>query len=71
MKLEEIKEVKISDLREKSVDELNEIILDCKKQLLDLRIQKATQKLENTAAIKTLKIKVAQAKTVITEKEGK
>jgi len=71
MKLEEIKEVKISDLREKSIEELNEIILDCKKQLLDLRIQKATQKLENTAAIRTLKTKVAQAKTVITEKEGK
>ena len=63
MKLEEIKEVKISDLREKSVEELNEIILDCKKQLLDLRIQKATQKLENTAAIKALKTKVAQAKS--------
>ena len=71
MKLEEVKEIKISDLREKSIDELNEIILDCKKQLLDLRIQKTAQKLENTAAIKALKTKVAQAKTVIAEKEGK
>ena len=71
MKLEEIKDIKVSDLREKSVEELNEIILDCKKQLLDLRIQKATQKLENTAKIKSTKKLIAQAKTVIMEKEGK
>ena len=71
MKLEEIKDIKVSDLREKSVEELNEIILDCKKQLLDLRIQKATQKLENTAKIRNAKKLIAQAKTVIAEKEGK
>jgi len=61
----------LKELREKSVAELNETIVDCKKQLFDLRMQKATQKLENTAALKTLKTKVAQAKTVIAEKEGK
>ena len=61
----------LKELREKSVAELNETILESKKQLLELRLQKATQKLENTAAIKTAKKKIAQAKTVIAEKEVK
>ena len=61
----------LKDLREKSVDELNETILNSKKELFDLRLQKATQKLENTAKIKSTKKLIAQAKTVIVEKEGK
>ena len=61
----------LKDLREKSVAELNETILANKKELLDLRIQKATQKLENTAKIRNAKKLIAQAKTVIAEKEGK
>ena len=61
----------LKELREKSVAELNETILESKKQLLELRLQKATQKLENTAKIKTTKKLIAQAKTVIAEKEGK
>ena len=61
----------LKDLREKSVAELNETILNSKKELFDLRLQKATQKLENTAKIKSTKKLIAQAKTVIVEKEGK
>ena len=61
----------LKELREKSVAELNETVLENKKQLLELRLQKATQKLENTAAIKTAKKTIAQAKTVLAEKEGK
>ena len=61
----------LKDLREKTVAELNETILNSKKELFDLRIQKATQKLENTAKIKSTKKLIAQAKTVIVEKEGK
>ena len=61
----------LKDLREKSVAELNETILNSKKELFDLRMQKATQKLENTAKIKSTKKLIAQAKTVIMEKEGK
>ena len=40
-------------------------------QQLDLRVQKATHKLENTALIARTKHFVAQAKTVIREKEVK
>ena len=61
----------LKELREKSVLELNETVLENKKQLLELRLQKGTQKLENTAAIRNAKRTIAQAKTVIAEKEGK
>ena len=41
--------MKLQELKEKSIDELNSLIVDTKKQLFDLRLQKSLQKLENTA----------------------
>ncbi len=61
--------MKLSELREKTIDELKSAIVDFKKQLFDLRVQKATHKLENTALISTTKHSIAQAKTVLREKE--
>ena len=60
--------MKLQEIREKSIDELQELIKDSKKQLLDLRMQKALQKLENTAEIGKIRTVIAQAKTVIKEK---
>lgn len=60
--------MKLQELKEKSIDELNELIVDTKKQLFDLRLQKSLHKLENTAKIRQLKTVVAQAKTLIKEK---
>ncbi len=61
--------MKLQEMREKSIDELKSAIVGFKKQLLDLRVQKATHKLENTAQIATTKHLIAQAKTVINEKK--
>ena len=60
--------MKLSEMREKSVDELQSAIVDWKKQLLDSRLQFSTHKLENTASISKTKKLIAQAKTIITEK---
>jgi len=60
--------MKLQELKEKSIDELNALIVDTKKQLFDLRLQKSLQKLENTAQIRQLKTVIAQAKTLIKEK---
>ena len=60
--------MKLQELKEKSIGELNALIVDTKKQLFDLRLQKSLQKLENTAQIRQLKTVVAQAKTLIKEK---
>ena len=62
--------MKSKDMREKTIDELKEAVVDFKKQLFDLRIQLATHKLENTALIEKTKKNIAQAKTVIKEKEN-
>ena len=61
--------MKLSEMREKTVDELKQLIVDSKKQLLNFRIQKSMHKLENTAEISKTKRLIAQAKTVIKEKE--
>ena len=60
--------MKLQELKEKSIEELNALIVDTKKQLFDLRLQKALQKLENPAQIRQLKTVIAQAKTLIKEK---
>ena len=60
--------MKLSEMREKSVDELQSAIVDWKKQLLESRLQLSTQKLENTASISKTKKLIAQAQTIITEK---
>lgn len=61
--------MKLSEMREKTVDELQSAIVEFKKQLFNLRLQKATHKLENTALISTTKRLIAQAKTVLSEKQ--
>ena len=61
--------MKLQDIREKSVDELKGLVVDLKKELFNLRLQKSTNKLENTASISNTKRTIAQVKTVITEKE--
>ena len=63
--------MKLSEMREKTVDELKQFVVDSKKQLLDCRIKLSMHKLENTAEIAKTKRAIAQAKTVINEKEAK
>jgi large subunit ribosomal protein L29 len=63
--------MKLSEMQEKTIDELQGAIVDFKKQLFGLRVQKATHKLENTALIQNTKRLIAQAKTLIKEKEVK
>ncbi len=62
--------MKLSEIKEKTVDELKAAILSAKSELFKLRIKhnKMTP-LENPAQIKTLKKQVAQMKTVLRQKE--
>lgn len=63
--------MKLSEMREKTIEELKSAIVDFKKELFNLRLQKSTHKLENTALISTTRHLIAQAKTVLKEKEVK
>ena len=62
--------MKLSEMREKTVDELKQFVIDSKQQLLDKRIKLSIGKLENTAEISKTKRLIAQAKTVIKEKQA-
>jgi len=62
--------MKLSEMREKTVDELQSAIVDWKKQLLESRLQLSSHKLENTSSISKTKKLIAQAKTIITEKSA-
>ena len=61
--------MKIQELREKTLDELKQEVLDNKKKLMELRIEKSLNKLESSASIANTKRLIAQIKAVITEKE--
>ncbi|MGN0192121.1 MAG: 50S ribosomal protein L29 [Candidatus Gastranaerophilaceae bacterium] len=61
--------MKIEEIREKTVEELKQAAVDCKKQLFELRLQKSMHKLENTAQIGNVKRDIARIKTVIRQKE--
>ena len=60
--------MKLSEMREKTVEELKSAIIDWKKELLENKMKLATAGLENTALISKTKRLIAQAKTVISEK---
>ena len=57
----------VEDLKAKSAAELNEELVAAKKELFNLRIQNATNQLENTSRIKEVRKNIARIQTVITE----
>ena len=60
--------MKVSDLREKSSDQLLEELVNLKKEAFNLRFQKATGQLENTARVRFVRRSIARVSTLITEK---
>lgn len=62
--------MKASELRGKSVDELKGQLVDLKKELFNLRFQKATGELQNTARFRQVRRDVARVKTLLTEKQS-
>jgi large subunit ribosomal protein L29 len=61
--------MKISKLREKSIDELRNEEHDLSNQLFKLRFQKATGQLDNTSKITEVRKDLARVKTLLTEKQ--
>ncbi|MDD3419367.1 MAG: 50S ribosomal protein L29 [Candidatus Gastranaerophilales bacterium] len=61
--------MKINQIRELTIDELKDEVINLKKKLFELKIAKANHKLENPAEISGVKHQIAQVKTVIREKE--
>ena len=60
----------LSELRAKSVQELNEDLVAAKKELFNLRFQNATNQLDNTSRIKEVRKNIARIQTVIAQKNA-
>ncbi|MBS7239199.1 MAG: 50S ribosomal protein L29 [Acetatifactor sp.] len=58
----------VEELKNKSVEELNNELVAAKKELFNLRFQNATNQLDNTARIREVRKNIARIQTVITEK---
>jgi large subunit ribosomal protein L29 len=58
----------IEELNSKSVSELNNDLVDAKKELFNLRFQNATNQLSNTARISLVRKNIARIQTVIAQK---
>jgi large subunit ribosomal protein L29 len=60
--------VKPSELRAKSDADLNKELLDLLKAQFSLRMQHATQQLNNTSQLKATRRAIARARTILGEK---
>ena len=61
--------MKTTELRNKSVEELTKKLEELKKDLFMLRMQHATNQLDNPMQLAAVKKDIARVKTIIREKE--
>ena len=58
-----------TELRELTMEELNERLAEAKEELFNLRFQLATNQLDNTSRISVVKKEIARIRTVMREAE--
>ncbi len=63
--------MKVSELRELTLEELAQRARDLSEELFNLKFQLATSQLENKMRISHVKRDLARVKTLIREKQGK
>ncbi len=62
--------MKLQEIKEKTIDELKDLALEAKKELFALRMgHNKLKQLENTASIQNKKKEIARIKTVLRQKE--
>lgn len=62
--------MKLQEIKEKTIDELKDLALESKKELFALRMgHNKLKQLENTASIRNKKKEIARIKTVLRQKE--
>jgi len=62
--------MKIADIRTKTADELADELEKLKKEQFNLRFQKATGQLENTARVRQVRRDIARIQTIIRAKRA-
>ena len=56
------------ELRDKTLDQLRDELTSLKKEAFNLRFQQATNQMENTSRMRTVRRDVARVKTILNEK---
>ncbi len=62
--------MKATDVRAMSADELNDKLLELKKEQFNLRFQEATGQLEKTARVRQVRRDIARVKTIMAENKS-
>ena len=62
--------MKAEDVRSKSDDELSEEIIALKKEQFNLRFQKASGQIENTARVRQIRRDIARIKTIMHQRRN-
>ncbi len=63
-----MKGMKASDLRSRTVDELSEEVDTLGREIFNLRFQRASGQLENTARVRQVRRDIARIKTILGER---
>jgi large subunit ribosomal protein L29 len=63
--------MKVNEIRDKSISELNQEIAALKEELFRLRFQHATKQLENPMKLVAVRRNIARVKTILRERELK
>jgi large subunit ribosomal protein L29 len=63
-----VKGLKASDLRTRSQDELSDQVDTLGKEIFNLRFQRASGQLENTARVRQVRREIARIKTILGER---
>ena len=61
--------MKASEVRDLSLDQLEEKLVDLKQEQFNLRVQKATGQLDNTARQRQVRRDIARVSTILSEKQ--
>ena len=64
-----MKGMKASDMRARTVDELTEQVETLGKEIFNLRFQRASGQLENTARVRQVRRDIARIKTILGERQ--
>ena len=64
-----MKGIKASDLRARTVDELTEEADTLGREIFNLRFQRASGQLENTARVRQVRRQIARIKTILGERQ--
>jgi large subunit ribosomal protein L29 len=60
--------MKAQELRDKTPDQLDDELVQLKKEQFNMRFQRATGQLENTSQVRKVRRDIARVKSVLTEK---